>query len=207
MDTIRYNFVRKELIRLYHMFTEEHFLVIIPKTSFMSLKQLEYYKENPPIIGFESLEVPEERPYSIAKFLEVFKHMGDDAQIFFRYPAKDIPRIYDSVQDWIRYWVEIKRGAGYLRTPSVQELELVEKLARHLFTDYAHYHYNTMFDNLNVKSVENMTLLDALKGRMMYGTDLDEGLSYISYLDEYKTQIGYRGNSMSDVYSGLGGGM
>lgn len=207
MDTNRYMYVRGELVKLYTILTQETFLVIMPATSFMSLKQLEHYKEHQPIIGFDSLEVPMERPYSIMKILEAFVHMGDEAQVYFRHPAKDVPRIYDAIQDWIRYWVEIKRGSGYLRTPSIEELELIEKLARHLFTDYSHYHYTKIFDTLNVKSSETMTLLDVVKGRMMYGNDLDEQLSFISYLDEYKSQTGFQSSVASQVYSGFGGGM
>lgn len=207
MDTNRYMYVRGELIKLHSILTQETFLVIMPATSFMSLKQLEHYKEKQPIIGFDSLEVPMERPYSIMKILEAFVHMGDEAQVFFRHPAKDIPRIYDAIQDWIRYWVEIKRGSGYLRTPQIEELELIEKLARHIFTDYSHYHYTKVFDTLNVKSSESMTLLDVVKGRMMYGNDLDEQLSFISYLDEYKSQTGFQSTVASQVYSGFGGGM
>lgn len=207
MDTIRYMYVRNELIKLHRILTEEHFIVIMPATSFMTLKQLEHYKEHQPIIGFESLETPIERPYSIKKILEAFVHMGDEAQVFFRYPAKDIPRIYDTIQDWIRYWVEIKRSSGYLRTPPIEELELIEKLARHIFTDYSHYHYTKIYDTLNVKSSESMTLLDVLRGRMMYGNDLDEPLSYISYLDEYKSETGYHSTIASQIYSGFGGGM
>lgn len=207
MDTNRYMYIREELVKLYSILTQETFLVVMPTTSFMSLKQLEHYRENQPLVGFDSLEIPMERPYSIMKILEAFVHMGDEAKVYFRYPSRDIPRIYDSIQTWIQYWVEIKRGSGYLRTPAIEELELIEKLARHIFTDYSHYHYSKIYDTLNVKSSENMTLLDVIKGRMMYGTDLDEQLSYISYLDEYKSQTGYQSSVASEIYSGFGGGM
>uniref|UniRef100_A0AAU8KZH7 Uncharacterized protein n=1 Tax=Pantoea phage Survivor TaxID=3232176 RepID=A0AAU8KZH7_9CAUD len=207
MDTLRYMHVRKELIRIHSILTEETFLVIMPTTSFMTLKQLEFYKDNPPIVGFEALETPQERPYSIVKILEAFKNVGDDAQVHFRYPSRDIPRIYEAIQDWIRYWIEIKRGSGYLRTPSIEELELIEKLARHIFTAYSHYHYSKIFDTLNVSSKQEMTLLDVLKGRMMYGSDIDEELSYISYLDEYKSETGFQSSAAQQIYSGFGGGM
>lgn len=210
MEIARYTHIRNELIRLYKMFTEEHFVVILPMSSFMTLTQLEHLKDNPPITGFETLELPVERPYSIARILKAFDIMGDSIQIGFRYPSKDIPRIYDAVQDWIRYWIEIKREAGYMRTPDIGELELIERLARYIFTAYSHYHYSKIYDTLNVRASGELTLLDVVRGRMMYGTDLDEPLSYISYLDEWKSTSGYvSANQTHGAYNwnGFGGGM
>lgn len=207
METERYNYIRKELVELHRILTEETFEVAIPLSSFMSLKQLENARENPPLTGFETLEIPVERPFTILRLLQAVQIMGDHLNIGFRHARRDVPRIYESIQTWIKYWVEIKVNAGYLRSPSVEELELIEKLAKHVFGTYAHYHYEKINKTLHIPDMANASLLDILKGRMMYGTDIDEQLSYISHLDEYKSLMGYTSNpsSFSAGFNGLGG--
>lgn len=211
MQIERYTFLRNELRRLYVVLTEQTFVVSIPLSSFMTLKQLDKAKDNPPLTGFETLEIPVERPFTVQRILQAVEIMGEDLRIGFRHPRQDIPNLYNSIQDWIRYWIEIKRDAGYLRTPAIPELELIEKFAKHLFGAYAHYHYEKINKTLNVGHAGEMTLLDALKGRMMFGTDMDEQLSFISHLDEYKSSIGHTSNSFggygsaNSLLNGLGG--
>ncbi|AEV89557.1 hypothetical protein OBP_120 [Pseudomonas phage OBP] len=212
MQTERYIHLRKELVRLYKVLTEQTYTVIIPLSSFLTLKQLEYAKERPPIAGFESLEIPVERPFTIARLLTAVDVMGDELEIGFRFPRKDIPEVYTNIQDWIRYWIEIKRDAGYLRTPSIDELALMERLAKYVFSAYAHYHHEKINKTLNVNTQSEMTLLDILKGKMMFGSDIDEPISFISYVDEWRSSTGYsaqmeESRSYNASMSGFGGGM
>lgn len=214
MEIERYTYLRKELIRLYTVLTEQTFTVVIPLSSFLTLKQLENARDNPPISGFESLEIPVERPFTIARLLTAVDVMGDELEIGFRYPRKDIPEIYTSIQDWIRYWIEIKREAGYLRTPDLSELALIERLAKYVFSAYSHYHHEKINNTLHVNTQSEMTLLDILKGKMMFGTDIDEPISFISYVDEWRSTTGYSaemeertGSVGSGILSGFGGGL
>lgn len=214
MDTSRYMYVRGELLKLYNIIQNQSFEVILPLTHFLNKQKLEFLEKNPPINGFGVLETPTCRPYPISRILTAFAIMEDEVQLDFRHPRHDIPLIYNTIQDWIRYWIEIKRGAGYLRTPSIEELELIEKLGRYVFSSYKHYHYEKINKTLHVPTTDTMTLLDVIKGRMMYGDDIDTDLSYISYLDEYKSEIGYGGipsgnsvNTLRNLMGGFGGGM
>lgn len=214
MQTERYNHIRKELVRLYKVLTEQTYVVIIPLSSFLTLKQLEHARDNPPISGFESLEVPVERPFTIARLLSAVDIMGDELSIGFRTPRKDIPEIYVAIQDWIRYWIEIKREAGYLRTPDLKELAIMERLAKYVFSAYAHYYHEKINNTLHVNTHSEMTLLDILKGKMMFGADIDEPISFISYIDEWRSTSGYSaeleergGYSDYGSMSGFGGGM
>lgn len=214
MDTIRYMYVRDELIKLHNIIMNQSFEVILPLTHFLNKQKLEYLEKNPPINGFGALEAPTCRPYPICKILTAFAIMDGEVQLDFRHPRNDIPLIYNTIQDWIRYWIEIKRGAGYLRTPSIEELELIEKLGRYVFAAYKHYHYEKINKTLHVPTTADMTLLDVIKGRMMYGDDIDNDISYVSYLDEYKSETGYTGFSQSSsmdtlrgLMGGFGGGM
>lgn len=207
MELERYTFLRKELVRLHSVLTEYTFSVVLPLSSFLTLKELDRAKDSPPITGFETLELPVERPYTIEMILRAVDIMGDELSLGFRHPRKDIPLIYDSIQDWIRYWIEIKRNWGYLRSPDIGELELIERLAKYIFKAHSHYHHEKINKTLHVASREEMTLVDVLRGRMMFGDDLDAGISFISYVDEYKSDTGVRSGMVSnnDYFSGLGG--
>jgi hypothetical protein len=213
MHTDRYTYIRNELIRLYKLFTERTFVVVMPVASFLSTRQLKHFEENPPINGFESLMENTERPYTIYHILRSVDLMGENFRIGFRYPREDIPVIFDSIQTWIQHWIEVKHNGGYLRTPDIKELELIEKLGRYIFTAYAHYHHEKINRTLHVPNTKNLTLLDALRGRMMYGADFDEPISYISHLDNYKSEIGYRDFSPGvssetlGFLKGFGGGL
>lgn len=214
MHIERYQFIRKELTRLYEILALRTYLVTMPMSSFMTLRQLNNTKKNPPMQGFESVIAPVERPFTIDFILGAVKIMGDDISLGFRHAREDIPVIYDAIQEWIRYWIEIKTNASYFRTPDIKELELLERLARFLFTPYAHYHHEKINNVMNIRPEKEMTLLDVLAGRMMFGDGFDEPISYISHLDHYKSSIGYTDYSGGNESSldflrgvGFGGGM
>jgi len=216
METARYNYIRGELIRLHNIIMNQTFVVSLPLSYFLNKRQLEHLKENPPITGFGSLEEPVRRPYTMNRLLDAFELMGSDISIGFMSPRKDIPVIYETIQDWIRYWIEIKEGAGYLRTPPVEELELIEKLARYVFGVYTHYYYEKVNATFNVAVKEEMSLLDVFKAKLMYGDEgANQDLSYVSYLDQYKSATGYVGNvdttgaseTLSNLMRGFGGGI
>lgn len=211
MITERYCFLREELIRLYRLFTQRTFNVTLPLASVLTTEQLKAYQKNPPIRGFDSLMVASERPYSVAFMLQAVQISGDELDIGFSRPREDIPVIYEAIQDWIHYWIEIKVGGGFLRTPDIIELELIEKLGRMLFTPYAHYHHEKINQALHVPNIQNASLLDILRGTMMFGSDFDQPLSYYSALDEYKSSINYSSSSYDtsslDFMKGFGGGL
>lgn len=204
MQTERYMHVRSELIRLYEIITQRTYTVVIPATHFLSLKQLEYLEDNPPLTGFESLDIPMERPFTIARILDAFKIMGESVRVDFRYARRDIPEIYETIQEYIRLWCEIKTDISYLQTPPLEELEMLERLSRYIFTAYSHYYYEKVNKTFDVSTTEELTLLDVFKGKMMFGDSMDEGLSFISYVDRYRSHSGQ--GASSSGFSGFGGG-
>lgn len=206
METERYMQIRSELIKLHSILTEWTFNVIMPASQFITLKRLSEIEKNPPINGFESLEIPQERPMSISRILDAFVIMGDEAQVYFRSPRRDIPVIYETIQETVRLWCEIKSELSYLRTPPLEELELLEKFSKYLFGDYANYYHEKINNSMQIKHTSEMTLLDMIKGRMMYGDAFDEPISYISYVDQYKSTQGYAEHSAVSYGSGFGGG-
>lgn len=215
MNIERYTFVRNELIRLHSLFTARTFVVMTPLSNFLSLQQLEHYQKNPPINGLGALEEAVERPYTIERLLLGMKRMGEEIKLGFRYPREDIPVVYESIQLWIQYWIEIKTTASYLQTPTIEELELIEKLGRFVFTAYAHFHHEKINRTMRVTNTKELTLIEVMSGRMQFGSDFDEPISYISYLDQYKSETGYVNygiNSVNqdgtlDFLRGFGGGL
>jgi len=211
MITERYCFLREELVRLYRLFTLRTFNVTLPLASVLTTEQLKAYEKNPPIRGFNSLLTASERPYTVAFILQAVQVSGDQFDIGFSRPREDIPVIYEAIMKWIDHWIEIKIGHSYLRTPDIMELELIEKLGRMLFTPYSHYHHEKINQALHVPDIKNASLIDLLRGTMMFGKDFDQPISYYSALDEYKSSINYSSNSYGNVsldfMQGFGGGL
>lgn len=212
MNIERYAFLRNDLIRLYRLFSERTFLVYVSPASFLTLEQLERARERPPLTGFETLELSIERPYTVEYLLRGVEIMGSEFKLGFQNPRQDIPVIFESIQTWISHWLEIKVGAGYLRTPSIQELEIIEQLGRYLFTPYSHYYHERINKDMNINPNEELTLVQILKGTMMHGKDFGEPISYYSQLDHYKAEMGYSDTVVNtagtfDFLKGFGGGL
>lgn len=189
MDLTRYNHVRENLVSLYKTITEETFNVYIPKSSFLSLKQIKQIEKNPPINGMESYDNVIERPLSILRMAQAFSMVGeDDVNLAFRYPRKDIPRIYNTIQDYIMYWLEIKRNYARFDSPGLDELEILEKVAKYVFSAYKEYHIQEVNDKFGVVKQSDMTLMDYIKGTWMYGEQFQENISFISHLAVYREE-------------------
>ena len=189
MDLTRYKHVRENLVRLYKMITEETFNVYIPKSSFLSLKQIKHLEKNPPINGMESYETIVERPLTILRMAQAFSMIGeDDVNLAFRYPRRDIPKIYNGIQDYIMYWLEIKRHWARFDAPSLDELEILEKIAKYVFSAYKEYHIQEVNDKFGVAKQSDMTLMDYIKGTWMYGEQFQENISFISHLAIYREE-------------------
>lgn len=189
MDLTRYKHVRENLVNLYKMITEETFNVYIPKSSFLSLKQIKHLEKNPPINGMGSYEAVVERPLTILRMAQAFSMIGeDDVNLAFRYPRRDIPRIYNGIQDYIMYWLEIKRYWARFDAPSLDELEILEKIAKYVFSAYKEYHIQEVNDKFGVTKQSDMTLMDYIKGTWMYGEQFQDNISFISHLAVYREE-------------------
>lgn len=189
MDLSRYNHIRESLVALYKTITEETFNVYIPKSSFLSLNQIKKLENSPPINGIESYDNVVERPLSILRIAQAFSMVGeDDVNLAFRYPRKDIPKIYNTIQDYIMYWLEIKRHYARFDSPGLEELGILEKIAKYVFSAYKEYHIQEVNDKFGVSSQAEMTLMDYIKGTWMYGEQYQDNISFISHLAVYREE-------------------
>lgn len=177
--------VREDLCKLYDIITKKLFYVIAPRSVFLTTEQLTAMSNNPPPGGIERFFMVTEMPVTIEKMITAYEIGGEDFQLSFRYPHKDIPIIYETVQEYIRLWVDVKMNSYSYKTASINELKALESVSKSLF--YAYKYYYDMEYNKRVTEGSGSTefeLANLVYGKIAYGSD-GSTLSFISYVDQY----------------------
>lgn len=185
-DVKRYTENYDELVRLYKAMTRRYFTVIAPRAVFMATAQLEALEDNPPLGGLERFSRPIECNVTIEKIIRAYQIADDEFEMGFRYPARDIPFIYETIQESIRLWIEMRLNAYNYATASIDELRAMEKVAKGLFGAYRHY---TRIREREIKKGKSVStgsdLVDVYLGILMFGEGPQEDISFVSYIDQY----------------------
>ncbi|QDH47133.1 hypothetical protein PQC06_gp029 [Aeromonas phage LAh10] len=186
----RYNAVRKRLIELHKAMTKYTYDVVAPPSAFMQMEELkdtverERYK-----IGLDRLGDLVERPMTIMKMASAISINGDDSQIHFRWPRRDIPDIYENIQEYIKLWLEIKTDYAWLKAASLEELEYLEAVAKFVFGPYKEYRAGKINKEIN-RGGTGSDLLDALTGVWMLGEEGMQEISFVSHIALYREANG-----------------
>lgn len=187
---IRYNHVRSELVRLYKIITKRTFILNAKRSIFLTTEQLEAMEKNPPICGLDRYNTVGEMPVTIAKMVLAQEIIGDDLVLAFRYPKKDIPVVYDTIQNYIKYWTEIMLNASGFKTATVYELELLENIAKGLYYSYSYYKREMVKEDLNKQKASYVDpMVNLYLGIIKHGRGMDNDNSFYSYLDAYKEKV------------------
>ncbi|WNV45829.1 hypothetical protein [Aeromonas phage AerS_266] len=186
MDVERYMYNRERLVTLHHYISNKTFHIFAPRQFFLSFEQIKQMEKYPPINGLEMFGKVVERPTTIARLCDMFLHMGDNAGFSFRYPSKDIIPMYTNIQEYISTWCEVMGKLPWFDRPKMQELEILEKIAKYIFGWYREYQMQQVNKKCGVSSNKELVLLDALTTTWMYGHDTREGPSFISHLGIFK---------------------
>lgn len=202
----RYKFIRQRLIELYNILNNKTFAVFLTPKMLMNLDQLrdrvEYWQE-----GFVNdthyFEDYQERMLKIPKIIDLLPNMVSEDELGFRNPNRVVPEIYESIQEYIQLWCELYRNAPEFPTPSMDELRKLELLAYTLFGMYKRikpYLQNAEARNAARDGQEaykrNLAALAGLLRFTPMGHDDDDGLSFISHLDEI-APVSYSPNDLS----------
>lgn len=189
MDVERYMILRTRLCELYKEITEFTFPTFIPRSHFMSLKTLQRLVDNPTIHGTDWIDRNEERPLSVVQMCQALQNMNGEGEIYFSRPEKNIPRIYNAVQEYVGNWVDLMINYSWIQRPPLEELDRLEMLAKYLFPSYKEYKLRDILEASGKYSVGGMSLMDMFKTRMVMGADAD-GVSFISNMAIYRESQG-----------------
>lgn len=198
-----HNEVREQLIKLYKIMTERHFTIIAPRSVFLTTEQLEVIEQNPPVAGLGLFSTPFQTEATIEKIINAYLLGGEGFQLGFRYPRKEIPIIYETLQDSIRLWTDIKLNSYQYESAPMEELEAMELVARNLFGTYRLYYNEKVKKELEMENVdldEHYSVAKIYLNILHHGMDEPEEVSFISYLDLYRAK--QRGdNSFTGSYA------
>lgn len=136
-----YHHIRESLIHYHTILTKRHFRVRCPIGIFLTLEQLELIEENPPVGGYLHLHQVAERSTTIQHLINALLIVGshENFTVGFQIPHRDIPIVYEAIQETIRLWCYIKLWYLGFDTPDIDELRDMEKMARFLFPAYKYY--------------------------------------------------------------------
>ena len=192
-----YSKVRTELVKLYEVITQRHFSVIAPRSVFFTTEQLERIARNPPPGGVERFTEPTERGVTIEKMVLAYEIGGDDFELAFKRPKRDIPEIYETIQEYIRLWVDIKINSYGYKTATIEELRKLENVARSLFGIYRYYYELDIEEKFDKKaSNTEFELANMALAGLAYGNRPSE-ISFISYIDHYQEKINAKSENVT----------
>ena len=183
-----YRKTRKDLVTLYKVIKERYFSVVAPRSVFFTTEQLERMVRNPPPGGMERFSNPVDTLKNIEDIMHAYEIGGDDFTMNFKRPSVDVPIIYETIQEYIRLWIDVKINAYGYKTPSINELRALENVSRSLFGVYKYYHHRDRLKRYDgVSESSEFALVNAVMGGFMLG-EPDE-LSFISYIDNYYERL------------------
>lgn len=185
-----HNEVRAELIRLHDVMTKKYFTIIAPRSIFLTIEQLERIDKNPPLGGLSMFSDKIESQTTIENIIRAFLIAEEDINLGFRYPSRDIPVIYETLQESIRLWIDMKVNSYSYSTAPVTELRAMETVAKNLFGPYRHYYREQVKKEMKetVQYTKN-SMANLYMTLLRYGFDGPDDVSFISYIDMYEEQM------------------
>lgn len=189
----RYNYIRARLLTLFNVINNRIFPVYVTPLMMMSLDEMrdrpEYHQE-----GFvndsDYYSTHQIRKLKVPAIIDILPNLASEKDLSFQNANQVIPEIYESIQEYIALWCEIRKNAPEFTTPSTEELRKLELLAYSLFSRYKKIkpyldkqkHRQVVADNADAEK-RNILSLMALFGMKAIGTGKDD-LSFVSHLDE-----------------------
>lgn len=184
-----YRKVREDLVTLYNLITTKHFPVVAPRSVFLTTEQLERIANNPPPGGVERFTHMTEMTCTIEKMMLAYSIGGEDFEIGFTRPGRDIPIVYETIQEYIRLWVDVKMNAYGYKTATIKELKMLENVSRSLFGIYKYYYEMEIARKYEQENNETeFELANLALGGLVYGRQTTD-VSFISYIDHYHDRL------------------
>lgn len=184
-----YNKKRKRIIELYKLINGIPFPIITMQKYLMTINELKHreyfdfgtdYKEDPyDEYKVYYLRIPQIIP--VLPNLENFNMMG------IKDPINNIPKIYDSIQEYIHLWCYMMENHPYYNHPPINELKELETLALWAFRTY---NYNCKYKTNIAKKDKKQKFDNGPKSaesflRLLSGNKYYQETKFISYIDNY----------------------
>ena len=190
----RYNTIRERLIFLHNILQNRTYVVYATPKMLMSLDQLrdrtEYSQEN--VVGDSTYyDEYQERKLTIPKIIEILPNLISEKELGFRKPNTVVVEIYESIQEYLRLWVELNNAAPEFKLPPIDELRNLELMAYTIFNEYKRIKHHLNNRHRYEKQTDsdetmraNLLGLGRLLGMAAIGKGEGDEISFISYLDD-----------------------
>lgn len=197
MSFERYTRVRERLIELYEIIVGRIYEVWIAPASLMSIEQIR--NRETITLGDSSTYDDEYTDYqkrrlTIKMICDKLDTINSHRDIGFIDANNSVVEIYESVQEYIRLWLEIRRDIEHFQTATIDELRRLEGIAYLVFPIYKQV--KSFSNKLKLKEMTETSKSEGAYGlaglgsimmvESMGGPKLLEEISFVSHIDDYE---------------------
>jgi len=193
LDLNRYLHIREEIFRLYNILNNRLYPVRVTPVMMMTVEELrnrETFTRDDSIGDYTRYEDYQEIQMECWRIIDILPNLVKERDLGFARPNDHIVEIFESAQNYLRYWVELVTNATEFRPPPLDELRDIEALAYCLYPEYKKIkQYLLVRDSYlskedQAKQVEDGFLsLAALFGMMSSDQAKKDNLDFISHLE------------------------
>lgn len=190
----RFNEIRARLIVLYNILNNRLYGIHLTPAMMMSIDEIrdrEYYRQEDFANDEGYYEDYQVRHLTIPSILEILPNVHDVSSLGWADSNNAIVEIYETIQENIALWCEIRNSAPEFVTPSTDELRTLEMLARQLFPRYKKIRpyldqekYRLLDQDIKKGERYGLLTLASLFGIPSISSPDMESLSFVSHLDD-----------------------
>lgn len=189
----RYKEIRTRLIKLHKVISNRLYKVYVTPAMRMTVEQIrdrtEYTQEG--FVG-DSNYFNEYQPIDLtmAGIIDILPNLVNERDLGFMEAHKSVVDIYESIQEYLQLWVELRSKAPEFKIPPINELRNLECLSYSIFPIYKKikgYLNNTIY--LKPVTTEEeaanyaMMTLESLFGMSAIGRSKDNRINFVSHLN------------------------
>lgn len=196
----RYNHLREEIFRLYNILNNRLYPVRVTPVMMMTVEELrnrETFTRDDAIGDPTRYEEYQEIQMECWRIIEILPNLVNERDLGFAKPNDHIVEIFESAQNYLRYWVELVTNATEFRPPPLDELRDIEALAYCLYPEYKKIKQYLMVRDSYIskeeqaKHVEDGFMsLAALFGMTSHEMNKKDSLDFISHLEDLGIDTG-----------------
>lgn len=135
----RYAAIRERLVELFPSISTKTYSFFIKPSSLLSVEQLrerETFTASETIGDSGYFEEYQDRNMTIPMILKILPNFLDTSELGFKNAGRDVPLIYENIQEYIGLWVELMLNEPLVNHPPLEELRALEGFAFFIYSVY-----------------------------------------------------------------------
>lgn len=193
MTESRYNALRLRVFHLFNILNNRQYELWITPATMMTTEQLrDRYERREEGFANDTTYYSDHqaRRMKIPQIISMLPNCTSSNDLGFRNANDAVVEIYESIQEYISLWCELRVNAPEFPTPPDEELRYLESLAYYIFPMYKKIKPFKMNDEIRRQLIQDQALnrkgLTGLGMLFGYSAKVEE-ISFISHLDSLST--------------------